>query len=390
MIIGQFGEAFPPINDGVAQVIKNYSFWLAENNDKCYAVIPKLPNLKNDYNFNILSYNSYRVPFKKEYRTGIPKLDSAFYNKVKSIAFDIVHSHSPFSSGKLGIQIAKQKNIPCIMTLHTKFRDVIKNIAKSEVITDVVLSRVMRYFNMADDVWTVSESCVEILRQYGYQGEIFVMENGCDFNFAKKLKLSFETINNRYNIAENQTVLCFVGRMEYYKNIKMIIDALKIIDSHGYDFRMLFVGYGDKKHKFEEMVDSYNLKHKVTFTGNINDRELLKEIYLRSTALLFPSVSDMSSLVLKEAAAMKCPAVLVKNATTAQGIKDGINGFLIDNNAYSLAGKTEIILDNPSLAVEAGKAAYNTIFKNWEQIVQQVRERYLYVIERGNHSVRND
>ena len=287
MIIGQFSEAFPPINDGVAQVIRNYAHWLTEKKDECYVVIPELPNVSTDYNFDILSFRSNRVLFKKEYRTGFPKLDRAFYEKIKSIDFDIMHSHSPFSSGKLGIDIARQKGIPSVITFHTKFRDVIKNIAGSDLATDLILKRIMRWFDMADDVWTVSETCREILRQHGYKGEIYVVENGCDFHAGAIPENTHEEVNRLYGIPEHQSVLSFVGRMEYYKNIKMIIDALKIIDAGGYDFRMLFVGFGNRKQKFEEMVDSGGLGGKVTFTGNINDRQLLKKIYMRSSAVLF-------------------------------------------------------------------------------------------------------
>jgi len=382
MIIGQFSEAFPPINDGVAQAVKNYAHWLAEKKDECYVVIPKMKNVKNDYNFEILKYNSNRILFKKEYRTGFPKLDRAFYKNLKSIDFDIMHSHSPFSSGKLGLTIAKEKNIPSVITFHTKFKDVIKNIVKSDIITDIVLKRIMRSFDMADDVWTVSRSCKEILRQHGYKGDIHVAENGCDFDAANVPDKAEETVNELFNIPKSQTVLSFVGRMEYYKNIKMIINALKIIDMHGYDFKMLFVGFGNKKQKFEEMVASYNLNHKVIFTGNINDRQMLKKIYLRSSAILFPSVSDMSSLIIKEAASMRCPVVLVRGSTTSEGIIDGENGFLIDNNETSLARTTEMILENPSLALKAGEAAQKTLYKNWEQIVERARQRYIYLIDR--------
>jgi glycosyltransferase involved in cell wall biosynthesis len=382
MIIGQFSEAFPPINDGVAQVIKNYAHWLTEKNDECYVVIPELPNVSNDYDFDILTFRSNAILFKKEYRTGFPKWDKAFYDKIRSIDFDIMHSHSPFSSGKLGIDLAGQKGIPSVITFHTKFRDVIKNIAKSDLLTDIILKRIMRWFNMADDVWTVSGACREILRQYGYKGEIYVVENGCDFDADGTPERAAETVNELFGIPERLPVLTFVGRMEYYKNIKTIIEALKIVRGRGYDFRMLFVGFGNKKHRFEEMVESCGLGPKTTFTGNINDRQLLKKIYLRSSAVLFPSVSDMSSLVIKEAAAMACPVVLVKGSTTSEGIKDGVNGFLIENSALSLAEKTEMILNNPSAAAAAGAGARETLYKSWEQIAGQARERYLYLIDK--------
>ena len=385
MIIGQFGEAFPPLIDGVAQVIKNYAYWMSRKNNECHVITIKYPNAEDDYNFKVHRYNSFRVPFKKDYRTGIPKLDRRFYNNIQSIDFDIIHSHSPFSAGKLGLDIAGQLDIPSVMTFHTKFRDIFKQIVKTDFMADMMINQIMKYFDMADDVWIVNKSAEETLREYGYKGDVFTAENACDFMPERKSNEALHMINKMYHIPEDVSVFSFIGRMNHHKNIKLILDALKILDRKGYDFRMFLVGYGEKKHEFEKIAKSYGIDKKLIFTGNIYDRNILKNIYLRSLAVLFPSLFDVSSLVIKEASALKCPVVLIENSTTAQGVKDSYNGFLIENNANSLAMKTQMILNNPEIAYKAGEYAYKTLYRSWEQSVDKVINRYHYLINKKRH-----
>lgn len=144
---------------------------------------------------------------------------------------------------------------------------------------------------------------------------------------------------------------------------------------------MLFVGTG-KIHEFQKQIVSYGFDHKVVFTGNIHDRQHLKDIYLSSRFIAFPSLYDVSSLVIKEAAAMHCPMILVENSTTSQGVIDSKNGFLVKNNAKSLAEKIELLINNKELAQMVGDEANKTLYKGWEQSTDKARERYLYLIDK--------
>lgn len=220
MIIGQFSEAFPPINDGVAQVVKNYAYWLNKKGDECHVITTKVPHAIDDYNFDIHRYNSYNILFKKQYRTGFPKLDRRFYKDLSKIDFDIVHSHSPFSAGTLGLDIGEKLNIPSVITFHSKFKTDFKQIVKSDLIADLMLKKIMPYFNKADDVWTVSESAVDTLREYGYKGEVFVVENASDFTSQKNSCKSKTIIQNIYDFPKDIVQIAFVGQIIHQKKHK--------------------------------------------------------------------------------------------------------------------------------------------------------------------------
>lgn len=386
MIIGQFSDSFPPIADGVARVVKNYALWQHTKDDTCYVVTPGVPGDDYNYPFPVLTYNSFSIPFKRSYRTGIPQLDRHFCHSLKKINFDIIHAHSPFPTGELGRKIAYEQGIPLVATLHSKFRDDFKQYLKSELITDLLIKRVLYFFNHADDVWTVSEAAVDILREYGYKKDVFVVNNACDIEPKERCKETDDLVNHKFGIPNNIPVFVYVGQHVWQKNIKLIIEGLKLVHEKNYDFRMIFVGDGDKRHEAEALVSEYGMSDKVTFAGIIQDRELITNIYSRGTALLFPSLYDMSSLVVKEAAAMSCPAVLVKGSTTSLGVIDKKNGFLVENDAQSLADTIIKIIDHPEMTQQVGKNARSTLYSSWKDSAEIAKERYSYLIQQKKRS----
>jgi len=67
--------------------------------------------------------------------------------------------------------------------------------------------------------------------------------------------------------------------------------------------------------------------------------------------------------------------------TTAQGIDDGKNGFLIENSVTSFVKKIEFLMNNTPLIKEAGKHAQKTIYESYETIVEEVYHRYIEIID---------
>jgi glycosyltransferase involved in cell wall biosynthesis len=377
--IGQFNESFPPIVDGVANVVKNYAYWLNKKYGKCCVITPKHPEAADDYDSIVLRYSSMKVPTRGEYRFGLPMMDPVFWKELKKIPFDIVHAHSPFGSGVAARSIAKKRGIPFVATFHSKYRDDFKAALKSDIMVDAVLAKIVSFYESADEVWAVNEASLETLREYGYRGRAFIMENGCDIEMRYRSEKADDEVNEKFALAPDAPLFVYVGQHVWQKNLMVVIEALKTLRDRGYRFNMIFVGGGPKKPDMEKMIRTYELDGSVTFTGWIHDRDMIAKIYLRSNALLFPSMYDTSSLVPREAAACGCPTVFVKGASTSQGITEE-NGFFVENNPESLADVATYIINNPQKAATVGENARNTIYRSWENAVDMAYERYLHLI----------
>jgi glycosyltransferase involved in cell wall biosynthesis len=91
---------------------------------------------------------------------------------------------------------------------------------------------------------------------------------------------------------------------------------------------------------------------------------------------------------MREAAAFDVPSIIVRNTSSAEGIMDYVNGFLINNSATSLAEKIVEVKDNPGAIKRAGEGARKTIYRHWESIVDEVNIKYEEII--NQHKSKNN
>ncbi|MFA5675726.1 MAG: glycosyltransferase [Christensenellales bacterium] len=383
LTIGQFNESFPPVIDGVANVVQNYAHWLNKKYGSCCVITPKHPQADDAmFEFDVHRFHSIKVPIRNEYRFGVPQMSTSFWMALKKIQFDIVHAHSPFGTGIAARSIARRLEIPLVATFHSKYRDDFMDALKSEKLVEGIIAKIVSFYESADEVWAVNESSVKTLREYGYTGDVQIMENACDIEKHCRSKENDKEVNRMFALTAGVPLFVFVGQHIWQKNTRLIIESLKILKERGEKFHMLFVGDGPRRNDMEKLVAAYGLNDCVAFAGRILDRNILAKIYLRSSALLFPSLYDMSSLVPREAAACGCPTVFAKATTTSQGITEK-NGFLIDNNAEALFNIVKHIIENPEHARQVGETARDTIYKSWEEAVESVFERYLYLVSQN-------
>jgi len=383
MVIGQFNDSFPPVMDGVANVVINYCSILNKDYGDCRMVIPRNPYTNGEFPFEVLSFKSYAVPFRKEYRWGLGRLDNKFWAQVSKIPFDIVHAHSPFSTGILARQIARNAGIPLVATLHSKYKEDFKRILKScKLVDSLVIKNIVRFYDAADDVWTVNESAIDTLREYGYKGEVFVMNNGSDIPITERDDQTRLSIMKKFGFNADMPLFAYVGQHIPQKNISLIIYSLDILNRQGIDFNMLFIGEGSAREWYMNLAKRLGLNKKIHFAGRIDDRDMLRKVYASADAILFPSLYDTSSLVAKEASSCLCPTVFVEGSTTSQGVIDCKNGFLAKNEKGDFAEKIKQIISTDGLALKAGYGARDTLYVSWIDIVNKVYDRYNYLIER--------
>jgi 1,2-diacylglycerol 3-alpha-glucosyltransferase len=144
---------------------------------------------------------------------------------------------------------------------------------------------------------------------------------------------------------------------------------------------MVFVGQGYAKPLLRQLATDLGLDDFVIFHDVVHSRELIKAIYARSAIFLFPSLYDNAPLVVREAAAFRTPAVLIKDSTAAEVIKDGENGVLVQNDMDSFVGKVVELIRDEHFREKTGIGASNTLCRTWEDVVREVKERYLKILQ---------
>ena len=353
-------------------------------------VTPYAPNMQEVMSaatYPIYRYVSVPIPFRPPYRYGLPFLDIPFMRQWKQMNFELVHAHCPFTTGRLARQITKQQQIPLVATFHSKYRQDFEHNVQCKPIVDWMVRHIIRFYEQADEVWIPQAAVEPTLREYGFKGHVEVVENGNDFytpnDHIDEMRAEMRA---ELGVAPDETMLLFVGQHIWEKNIGFILDSLALIKDK--PFNLFMVGTGYAVREIRAKVKELQLQDKVTLLGNIHDRERLKRIDAAADLFLFPSLYDNAPLVVREAAAMHTPAMLIQNSTAAEIIDNDVNGFLTPNDVQMYADRIVYLMEHPEVLKRVGKKASTTISRSWENVIEEVILRYRdiqnsYKIKRG-------
>ena len=379
--IGLFVDTFYPMIDGVIMVVDNYAKRLSKYAN-VYVFAPASPGEVYDdtkFNYNVIRCKSLGLSFI-DYSLPIPDLDSTFKNELRGIKLDIVHIHSPFTVGRMGINYAVKHNIPLVATFHSQYRQDFYRATKTNFLSNHMTRAIIKMFNKCDECWTMNKAMADIFyKEYGYKKMPKIINNATDMEPIKDIKESNKKIDKEYDIKKDEKVLLYIGRINKLKNIDLIIESLTHIKNTKY--KMLLVGSGQDERYFNNLIDKYKLNDKVIMCGKILNRKMLAEYYARADLFLFPSMYDSNSLVQIEAASQKTPTLFVKDSATSYYIKDNINGYIEENNSIKYAKRIEEILANEKKLKEVSENAFKKLYISWDEEVKNIYNEYLRLIE---------
>ena len=381
--IGLFIDNFYPAIDGVVIAVDNIARELSENNDVVVVAPYMGDNSKDlDNHYTIKRVGSIPMPVG-EYRIVTHKF--GFSNSFKELVkenFDIIHIHSPFNIGKLGLKVAKELNIPCICTVHTRFDYEIKRFTKNEYIVKLIMKGLMNVFNACDKCIVVNEFLEEELHEFGYKKKSITIYNGTDLVPIKDKEKVIAFVNKLHDFKKDETVLLFVGRLIDIKNIFFIADVLKKLKEDNFKFKMVFFLTGPDENKLKSIISNYKLNDVVYFTGKVTDRNYLSALYLRSNLLLFPSLMDTSSLVRIEAAVNETPGLFITDSLVGKMIKDDYNGFNSKMDVNTYEKRIIEVISDKKLLTKVSKNAKKTLGISWKEVSNQIYKLYLKTLKK--------
>ena len=374
-------DSFPPEIDGVANAVVNYAGIINGGRGSATVVTPSNPQADDSaFPFPVCRYPSLDTTRLVGYRAGLP-FSPEIQRRLDEQGFNIIHSHCPISSTLLSRLLRERIDVPLVMTYHTKFDIDIAKAVSSKLLQEEAKRLLVENISACDEVWTVSRGAGENLRSLGYQGDYLIMPNGVDLPRGRVDEELVAQTCRDYDLPEGLPVFLFLGRMMWYKGIRIILDALKELAEGGRDFRMVFVGGGADRDEIVEYSKKLGLAEKVFFCPAIHDRNIVRAWYCRADLFLFPSSFDTNGLVVREAAACGLASVLIRGSCAAEDVEDGETGFLIEENSGSMAEKLETLCRCPETVKRVGTQAQRRLYISWEEAVEKACRRYETVID---------
>lgn len=377
-------DAFPPTTDGISNVAQSYAYEINKHFGEAVVVTPKNPNqLDYRYDYQIYRYKSWWLPSKEGYSVGWPFKDE-LHQDIINMNFDILHSHAPLATSYYFRRVVEKKPLPVVLTYHTKYEYDLDRRVPTKSAKDFAYHFLLNNINAADEVWITSKGTSDSLRKLGYEGDFIVMPNGCDLPVTNVSDGDVAIIKRKHNIPDDIPVFIYTGRMIWYKNIELILDACCKLKNDGKKFKLIMLGFGADENAIKRKIRHLGLKDYVLWAGKILDRKEILGYYGIADILLFPSTFDTNGLVVREAAACATPSLLIRGSCAAEGIEDCDTGFLCMESAHSIAATLEKIMDNKDLIRRVGKNAQERIYISWEDAVKNAYDRYHIVIDNFN------
>ncbi|SHK16712.1 Glycosyltransferase involved in cell wall bisynthesis [Clostridium cavendishii DSM 21758] len=157
--------------------------------------------------------------------------------------------------------------------------------------------------------------------------------------FVKKGEEYINLKKNEFNIATNEKIYSFVGRIEEAKGWETLIKAIEILKKKNCleNMRFIIIGNGSENNKFLESLEKSNIKDKIIKINLLDQKELV-DIYNISDYFIFPSYSESLGLVGLEAMACGTPVIGSNISAIREYLINGYNGYLFETkNSNELA-----------------------------------------------------
>ncbi len=204
----------------------------------------------------------------------------------------------------------------------------------------------------------------DIVRYYKTPDEkITVVYNGVDLNRFKPSNRNIcrEEVRRNYRIGENDLVILFVGSGFERKGLRFLLDGISLLDSRlktqDTRLKILVVGKGDYKY-YKKMARSLGIEKDIIFAGTTDS---IEKFYAASDIFVLPTIYDPFSNACLEAMASGLPVVTTRNNGVSEIIKDGEDGFVLDNSAdvNEISHRINLLMDGGLRKTMGEKAREN-------------------------------
>ena len=228
------------------------------------------------------------------------------------------------------------------------------------------------------------ESSAVVLREYGYTGDIIIIENGTEMRPVRSEDK--QAAIEKFHIDAANPIFLFVGQINWKKGILRLLEAAAYLKQRGEKFTVVLAGQGPDEEAVKAKANELNVAEHVLFTGHLSDTHLLDGLYQAATLFTFPSQYDTFSLVIREAAAMYTPSVAIEGTAPAEPIVHGQNGLVCADDGEKLGELLLKYMHDTEALTRMGRAAHDTIPRDWDSILVKVRERYAALVARKDEA----
>jgi glycosyltransferase involved in cell wall biosynthesis len=330
--VALFTEIYRPAMNGVVASVETLAAALESRGHSVFCVAPKMDG-EDGSDRRVLRIPSLPlpVPAGTPYRLTLPLMSR---RNVKGLIadLDVIHVHSPFVTGWMGVRYARRFGIPLIYTYHTQLEEYAHYVPFEPNATRYAASQLTRTFaNLADAVIAPTPAMNQRLRELGVRSRIETLPSGIDVGLFGSGRRRPD-VRERLGAREGEILLLYVGRLAREKNVELLLRAMA--SAGGERLRLAIVGDGPHHQDLVGLALSLGVAGVTRFAGAI-PRPELPDIYAGADAFVMPSTTETQGLVQVEALAAGLPVI----AADAPQNRDvlGETGELVESKPEAFA-----------------------------------------------------
>lgn len=377
--IAIFSDSALPILNGVSISIDSLITELRNRGHSVHLFTARHPKA-NRAEPNTYRFRAIETPWTKGYPLAFPP----FYRmllKFRRHEFDVIHTHTPFTIGFVGMRWAESHGIPLVSTYHTLYDRYVHYIpyVPRRYLRFKLAKHTNFYYNQADHVITPSDAAMKWLRRHSVTSPATVIPTAA----LPRRFFDRSELRQSLGIPPEHKVLLYVGRLAREKNMETLFRMASLAFRADPSLRLWLVGDGPYRAECVRMVREFRIGDRVKFVGFV-PRDQVDQYYAASDLFVFSSITETQGLVVQEAMTYGLPAVAVTGGGASEGIEEGVNGYVVKNDAHTFAEQVlQVTSDETALAILSDGALKASRLAGTDSMCDRVVEVYREVIR--NH-----
>ncbi|GCE18117.1 glycosyltransferase family 4 protein [Dictyobacter kobayashii] len=375
-------ENFLPKLDGVTRTVSRLLEHLHTNGHQALLLGPEC-GMDEYAGAEVVGTAGLPFPFYPELKFNFFR--PLFVRRLIEFRPDIIHVVDPVILGATGLAAARLLNIPIISSYHTNLAAYCGHFGFS------LLTRPMWLYNrfvhnQCALTFCPSASTASMLTSQGFE-HLRIWPRGVEkqlFQSGRRSEsLRAEWLRER-SVPEDKTILLYVGRVSWEKNLRLLIQAYREMDHSR--CHLVIVGQGPAFNEIQQDLSQLP----VTMTGYLSG-EALATAYASADVFAFPSYTETFGQVVLEAMSSGLPVVGVRSEGVCDLVKHGQTGLLLDAATLSeqeqVAGYRQY-LDRLILNAEERKhmgqlAESEAAQRSWHEAMECMVQGYRDVVARS-------
>lgn len=350
--VGFFTEIYRPVVNGVVASIEALADGLRGRGHEVYCFAPRIPG-HAEPDGPVFRMPSLPLPMRTPYRLTLPLVSRRNVNGIIK-RLSLVHVHSPFVTGWMGMRYARRYGMPLIYTYHTQLEEYAHYVPFEPNATRFAASQLTRTFaNLADAVIVPTPAMRARLRELGVDARIEVVPSGIDvarFGAGRR----DETLRRSIGVTDSDRLLLCVCRLAKEKNLHLILEALAYANDP--TLKLAVAGDGPMRAELEERAGECGVAEQTRFLGVVA-RDHLPDLYASADAFVMPSTTETQGLVQVEALAAGAYVVAADTPQNREVL--GSAGVAVAPTASAFAQAFRLVpgRQDPNVAARARAAA---------------------------------